>query len=69
MCSSDLGPMSATEMAAFRQLPYWQDAVALRRIDERAKDPSGPSPSVSDFAPEILQSARLGAHSASITSP
>lgn len=33
------GPMSAAEQAAFRAGPAWEDAVALRRWDDRAKEP------------------------------
>lgn len=62
------GPMSPDEMQAFRRQTHWQDAVALRRIDERAKDPQGPAPVFSDFAPEILQCAGVD-QDASTTSP
>ena len=31
------GPMSDEEVAAFRELPGWEDAVALRRWDDLGK--------------------------------
>ena len=48
------GPMSADEVAAFERLPYWRDAVTLRRLDEQAKDPDGPMPAFMTFRDEIL---------------
>ncbi len=40
------GLMSADEVAAFRKLPYYAEAVRLRRYDEGAKDPRA---STADF--------------------
>ena len=40
------GLMSADEVAAFRTLPYYAEAVRLRRYDEGAKDPHA---STADF--------------------
>lgn len=51
------GRMTEDEVSAFKQETYWQDAVALRRIDEVAKDPQGPMPKFGEFASEILQSS------------
>jgi predicted HD phosphohydrolase len=51
------GRMSAEEVADFQQEPYWREAVALRRIDELAKDPKGPMPEFTEFSTEILQAA------------
>jgi len=51
------GCMSVDEVAAFQQEPFWREAVALRRIDEIAKDPNGPLPQFGEFSPEILQAA------------
>jgi len=48
------GRMSEAEIADFQKSAYWKDAVALRRIDEMAKDPKGPMPPFEDFSPEIL---------------
>ena len=48
------GRMSEAEIADFQKSAYWKDAVALRRIDEMAKDPKGPMPPFKDFSPEIL---------------
>jgi phosphonate degradation associated HDIG domain protein len=47
------GPMSATEVAAFEQKAYWRDAVALRRLDDRAKDPNGELPPFASFTNDI----------------
>lgn len=55
------GPMSPPEVAAFETRPYWRDAVALRRIDDAAKDPRGPLPPMSGFLPlieEVLLAGR-----------
>jgi predicted HD phosphohydrolase len=51
------GKMSEAEVAAFTREPYWEGALALRRIDERAKDPNGPMPQFGAFALEILLTA------------
>lgn len=34
------GPLSQTQCEAFENEPYFQDALLLRRFDEKAKDPS-----------------------------
>lgn len=52
------GPMAPHEVTTFQETPYWEEAVALRRIDELAKDPLGPLPEFDEFAPEILQSSQ-----------
>ncbi len=52
------GPMSPHEVEAFRQRPGWRDAVALRRIDEAAKDPLGPQPAFASFRDELLGALR-----------
>lgn len=43
------GPMSAAEVAEFRAEPSMADAVALRRIDESAKDPLATTPPFEHF--------------------
>lgn len=48
------GPMTAAEVAAFEALPYGPQAVALRRIDDAAKDPHGPLPSFDSFYPDLV---------------
>jgi gamma-butyrobetaine dioxygenase len=45
------GPMSADEVAEFEANPYHRDAVAVRRWDDEAKDPDGPTPDYADFVP------------------
>ncbi len=43
------GLMSADEIAAFRRLPHYQEAVRLRRYDEGAKDPHASTADVDHF--------------------
>lgn len=43
------GPMSSSEAAAFESLPFSQDAAALRRWDDAAKEPGLPTPPLSHF--------------------
>jgi len=52
------GPMSIEEAAAFRALPYAEDAVSLRRFDEGAKVKNRPTPSVAHFTPYLKNLAR-----------
>jgi gamma-butyrobetaine dioxygenase len=47
------GPMTKDEAAAFASLPYFHDAVSLRRWDELAKDPSIEPKSFDDFRPRL----------------
>jgi gamma-butyrobetaine dioxygenase len=51
------GPFSAREVEAFRARPYAEEAIALRRWDELAKDPEMRTPSLEDFRP-VLARAR-----------
>ena len=44
------GPMTAAEVARFRQSPHWEDAVRLRRWDDAAKVPGLVTPPLSHFA-------------------
>jgi phosphonate degradation associated HDIG domain protein len=52
------GCMSEAEMLAFRMMPGWKDALALRRIDERAKDPSVIVPGFEEYIASIRVCAR-----------
>ena len=52
------GPFTATEAAAFLARPYAEAAVALRRWDERAKDPDMLTPGLEDFRPVLERAAR-----------
>ena len=45
------GPMSAAEVAAFEALPYYRDAVSVRRWDDQAKDPAVTAPRFAHFTP------------------
>ena len=49
------GPMSAAEVNEFEQLPFWQDAVRLRKWDDEAKDPSFVTPPLSHFAKYVRE--------------
>ena len=44
------GPMTAAEAGAFEGLPHAADAVAVRRWDDEAKDPSVTPPGFAHFA-------------------
>ena len=52
------GPMTADEVAAFEALPFAQDAVAVRRWDDEAKDPAVTPPEFSRFVPLLKALAR-----------
>ena len=43
------GPMTAAEVAAFEALPFFRDAVAVRRWDDQAKDPAATAPRFAHF--------------------
>jgi gamma-butyrobetaine dioxygenase len=45
------GPMTAAEAGAFETLPHARAAVAVRRWDDRAKDPAVTPPLFAHFAP------------------
>jgi len=45
------GPMTAAEVTAFEELPFFRDAVAVRRWDDQAKDPTVTAPPFAHFAP------------------
>ena len=51
------GPMSLPEIEQFRQNPYHQDAVTLRRCDDAAKVVGWQTPSLEEFVPLIDQVA------------
>jgi len=52
------GPLTAEEAAAFLSRPYAEDAVALRRCDELAKDPEMRTPTLEDFRPVLERAER-----------
>lgn len=52
------GPMSATEMAAFRANAHAEAAVQLRRYDEGAKVKDLETPAVAHFMPYVAQCLR-----------
>lgn len=52
------GPFDAAAATAFLARPYAQDAVALRRWDEAAKDPEMRTPGLEDFRPVLARAER-----------
>ncbi|GLW69413.1 hypothetical protein Kpho02_17120 [Kitasatospora phosalacinea] len=52
------GPMSPDEAAAFAAHPFSADAVAVRRWDEAAKDPSAATPTFAEFRPMLRELMR-----------
>jgi [1-hydroxy-2-(trimethylamino)ethyl]phosphonate dioxygenase len=54
------GPMSDTEIAAFKMTERWHDAVSLRRIDEVAKQRGVVTPEFIDFSGDIIACVELG---------
>jgi phosphonate degradation associated HDIG domain protein len=53
------GHMSEAEQASFLDEVFAQDAIALRRIDELAKDPDAVTPTVDAFLAKHLKAAML----------
>jgi gamma-butyrobetaine dioxygenase len=53
------GPMSGGEVAGFARAPYAADAIALRRFDEAAKQPSAVVPGFGRYE-ELLRSLITG---------
>jgi phosphonate degradation associated HDIG domain protein len=47
------GPMTADEVAAFEQGPYWDTAVLLRRWDDRGKNPAHRTPPLQHYRPAL----------------
>lgn len=47
------GPMTAAEALEFEAHPYAADAIAVRRWDDRAKDPSAATPGFDHFRPVL----------------
>jgi gamma-butyrobetaine dioxygenase len=53
------GPMDAREVAVFEDQPYAQDAVAVRRWDDEAKDPAITPPEFAHFEPLLASLVRV----------
>jgi phosphonate degradation associated HDIG domain protein len=49
------GPMTSSEVQAFRESPHAAAALALRRFDDAAKDPTLEVPGVDDYLPFIQE--------------
>ena len=60
------GPMDADEIAVFEHLPFWQEAVRLRRYDEGAKVKGLETPPLAHFLPYVAQSLRGGGGSVAL---
>ncbi len=60
------GPMSADEIMAFEKLPFYADAVKLRRYDDLAKVRGLATPDVSHFLPAMAQCLRAAARTAKV---
>jgi phosphonate degradation associated HDIG domain protein len=57
------GPFSVAQIRHFESLPYWRDALTLRRFDEAAKS-SEPAPGdIADYLPLMEEVARRAAQS------
>ena len=48
------GPMTDEEARGFARMPYAEQAVAVRRWDEAAKDPAASTPDFDHFRPLLL---------------
>jgi len=53
------GPMDEAEVREFESSPYAEDSVAVRRWDDRAKDPSAATRAFDDFRPVLERLARV----------
>lgn len=47
------GPMSEEEMRRFRLEPHWEEALRLRRFDDRGKSPEAETPGSEHFRPRL----------------
>lgn len=54
------GPMSADEVLAFRAMPGWTDAIALRRWDDAGKEESADVPGLASYGPLLRAVACSG---------
>jgi gamma-butyrobetaine dioxygenase len=52
------GPLTEAEARAFERLPHAESAVAVRRWDEAAKDPTLPTPTFDHFR-DLLRLSQL----------
>jgi phosphonate degradation associated HDIG domain protein len=52
------GPFNPAEVQEFERQPYWQEAVRLRRYDDRAKVPGLPVPGLEHYRPHLEAAAR-----------
>ena len=52
------GPMNPDECAAFRAEPGWEDALLVRRWDDRAKEPGADVPGIDAYLDDIAACAK-----------
>jgi gamma-butyrobetaine dioxygenase len=52
------GPLTPAGVAAFEALPFFREAVAVRRWDDQAKDPAVTAPRFAHFAPLLAALVR-----------
>ncbi|HET9019516.1 MAG TPA: HD domain-containing protein [Acetobacteraceae bacterium] len=57
------GPMAATERAGFERMPFFAEAVRVRRWDDAAKLPDAVTPPFAHYAPVLERVARRAATS------
>lgn len=63
------GRMTEAEQAVFLDEPYAREAIALRQIDELAKDPDAVTPTIDAFLSRHLDAAVLGSKYAGVPAP
>lgn len=54
------GPMGPEEIASFEGLPFWREAVKLRRYDEQAKVKGLETPPLAHFLPHVAAALKDG---------
>ena len=55
------GPMNDEEVETFRQNPYFEDAVTLRRYDDLGKQVDMQTPSLEDFREMLVRHVKISA--------
>ncbi len=55
------GPFTPAQVKAFERNPYHQDAVRVRRCDEKGKDPHLETPNLAYYRPFLEAGLREGA--------
>lgn len=63
------GKMTDAEQVSFLQHAFAREAIALRQIDELAKDPDAVTPTLDEFLARHLEAAMLASGSAGASAP